>query len=67
MFRVSVIAAAIALVASPALAAGPCKNAKGQFVKCPPAAAAKAYVIRDKHGKCRIASGRDKGRFTKCR
>lgn len=67
MFRVSTIAAAIALIATPALAAGPCKDAKGKFTKCPPAAAAAAGgVTKDKNGKCHIASGPKKGQFTKC-
>lgn len=35
MFRIPAIAAAIELIASPALAAGPCKDAKGKFTKCP--------------------------------
>ncbi|WP_313534421.1 hypothetical protein [Sphingomonas sp.] len=67
MMRVSTFAAAIALIATPALAAAPCKDAKGKFVKCPPAAAAAAGgVVKDKGGKCRIASGPKKGQFTKC-
>lgn len=70
MFRVPSIATAIALIASPALAAAPCKDAKGKFVKCPPAAAAAAAatggVVKDKAGKCHIASGPKKGQFTKC-
>jgi len=56
------------LVASPALAAR-CKDAKGKFIKCPPAAAKVATtggVIKDKNGKCHIASGPKKGQFTKC-
>jgi hypothetical protein len=56
---------------APALAkAVPCKDAKGKFVKCPPAAAAKAPVAagvtRDAKGKCHIATGPKKGQFTKC-
>lgn len=67
MFRVSTIAAAVALIATPALAAAPCKDAKGKFVKCPPAAAAATGgVTKDKAGKCHIASGPKKGQFTKC-
>ncbi len=42
-------------IAGPALAAAPCKDAKGKFMKCPPPAAAPA-------SKCRNA----KGAFAKC-
>ena len=57
---------AIAMLASPVLAA-PCKDAKGRFTKCPPAAAAAAPgVVKDKKGKCHVASGPNKGKFTKC-
>lgn len=52
---------ALSLAASPALAA-PCKDAKGKFIKCPPAAA----VVKGKDGKCRLADGPKKGQFTKC-
>jgi hypothetical protein len=45
--------AMLALLATPALAA-PCKDAKGKFIKCPPAAAPK--------GPCKDA----KGKFVKC-
>ena len=53
-------AAALALVATPAIAA-PCKDAKGKFIKCPP-----ANVVKGKDGKCRVAIGPNKGKFTKC-
>ncbi len=68
MLRVSTIAAAVALIATPALAAAPCKDAKGKFVKCPPTAAAATPggVVKDKAGKCHIASGPKKGQFAKC-
>jgi hypothetical protein len=68
MFRVSAVTAAVALIAAPALAAGPCKDAKGKFTKCPPAAAAAAAggVTKDANGKCHVASGPKKGQFTKC-
>ncbi|WP_010545368.1 hypothetical protein [Sphingomonas elodea] len=62
MFRLPPVAAAIALLATPALAAAPCKDAKGKFVKCPAAAA----VTKDAKGKCRVASGPKKGQFTAC-
>lgn len=42
-------------IAGPALAAAPCKDAKGKFIKCPPPAAAPA-------AKCRNATGA----FAKC-
>ena len=41
-------------LAVPAIAAAPCKDAKGKFMKCPPPAAAAA--------RCRTA----KGAFAKC-
>ena len=44
-----------AVGAAPALAAAPCKDAKGKFVKCPPPA--KPVVVR-----CKDA----KGKFAKC-
>ena len=53
-------AAALALVATPGLTA-PCKDAKGKFIKCPP-----SNVIKGKDGKCRVATGPNKGKFTKC-
>lgn len=62
--------AAIALAAVPMSAgAAPCKDAKGKFTKCPPAAAkpaASGGVTKDAKGKCHIASGPKKGQFTKC-
>ena len=51
--RISMLIAAAAMLATPALAA-PCKDAKGKFVKCPPA---KAAAVR-----CKDA----KGKFVKC-
>ncbi|MEO7466738.1 MAG: hypothetical protein ABIV36_06985 [Sphingobium limneticum] len=72
MFRKSLIAVAsiVALASSPALAA-PCKDAKGKFIKCPPAAkatpaVAAGGVTKDAKGKCHVASGPKKGQFTKC-
>lgn len=65
---------AFALIAgsAPSLAAAPCRDAKGKFIKCPPAPA-KPTQCRDAKGKfikcapakptqCRDA----KGKFTKC-
>ncbi|SFK19095.1 hypothetical protein SAMN03159338_3564 [Sphingomonas sp. NFR04] len=67
MLRITTITAALALIATPGLAAAPCKDAKGKFVKCPPAASAAAGdVVKNKAGKCHIASGPKKGQFTKC-
>lgn len=63
MFRVASVAAAIALLAGPAFAAAPCKDAKGKFTKCPAAVA----VTKDAKGKCRVASGPKKGQFTACK
>ena len=58
-------AAALSIAAVPAsVQAAPCKDAKGKFVKCPPAAA-KVTVKKTmvKKAPCRDA----KGRFTKCK
>jgi len=58
---------ALALVGSVADAAVPCRDAKGKFTKCPPAAAtATPGVTKDKNGKCHVTSGPKKGQFTKC-
>lgn len=57
--------AAASLIFAPALAGKPCRDAKGKFAKCPPAAAAPG-VVKDAKGKCHIASGPKKGQFTKC-
>ena len=51
-------AATLSLATAPALAA-PCKDAKGKFVKCP-------QPVKGKDGRCRVASGPSKGKFTKC-
>lgn len=57
-------------MAGGAAGAAPCKDAKGKFTKCPPAASAAkstaANVTKDKNGKCHFASGPKKGQFTKC-
>jgi hypothetical protein len=67
--------ATVALLAGAASAsfAAPCKDAKGKFIKCPPAAAAPATgkamaanVTKDSKGRCHVASGPKKGQFTKC-
>jgi nitrous oxide reductase len=64
------VAAFVGIAAATPTSAAPCKDAKGKFVKCPPAAAqktaTKANVTKDAKGKCHIASGPKKGQFTKC-
>jgi hypothetical protein len=70
MRKLSLVLASLAMITSAgALAAPPCKDAKGKFIKCPPKAAAAAVtggVTKDAKGKCHIASGPKKGQFTKC-
>ena len=51
--------AALSLIAMPATAAKPCRDAHGKFIKCAHAAPAKAT----KPAKCRDA----KGHFIKCK
>jgi len=55
MIRFAFALAAVAMVATPSMAANRCRDAKGHFIKCPPPKAAPAK-------KCRDA----KGRFAKC-
>jgi len=55
MLRIAFALAAVATLATPSLAANRCRDAKGHFIKCPPAKPAAA-------GKCRNA----KGHFVKC-
>ncbi|SDD88163.1 hypothetical protein SAMN05444678_1303 [Sphingomonas sp. YR710] len=61
---------AFALLAGSAVPAwaAPYRDAKGKFIKCPPAAPAIAAssITKDAKGKCRVASGPKKGQFTKC-
>ena len=57
--------AAAAMLTAPSLAA-PCRDAKGKFMKCPPAAAMPAGVTKDKTGHCHVAAGPKKGQFTSC-
>jgi hypothetical protein len=61
MLRILFAAAALSMAAAPTFAA-PCKDAKGKFIKCPPA----AKVAKGKDGKCRFADGPSRGKFTKC-
>jgi hypothetical protein len=56
MIRFAFALAAVAMVATPSMAANRCRGAKGQFIKCPPPKAAPAAK------KCRDA----KGKFAKC-
>lgn len=53
MFRPILFAAGVALLAASPTLAAPCKDAKGKFVKCPPAAKAAA--------RCKL-----NGKFAKC-
>lgn len=57
---------AFALLGTVADAGAPCRDAKGKFAKCPPAASAAVGVTKDKKGKCHIASGPKKGQYTPC-
>ena len=50
MRHLSSALAALALLSAPALAA-PCKDAKGKFIKCPPAKAAPGARCKDANGK----------------
>jgi hypothetical protein len=56
MIRFAFALAAVAMVATPSMAANRCRGAKGQFIKCPPPKAAPTAK------KCRDA----KGKFAKC-
>jgi len=69
MLRLTLALAAVAMIAAPAGAAPQCKDPKTKrFIKCPPAAspAPAGGITKDKNGKCHVASGKDKGKFTKC-
>jgi len=67
MIRKSLIAAAaLAALASAPTYGARCRNPKTQqFMPCPKPAEASS-VTRDKNGKCHIASGKNKGKYTKC-
>lgn len=66
MRQMIVALAALSIAATPAFAA-PCRDAKGKFAKCPPAAAKTTPgVVKDRNGKCHVASGPKKGQFVKC-
>ena len=75
MRRFAFALAAFAMISTPVMAAAPCKDAKGKFIKCPPKATptpaatkAPAKVKKDdkeavaKTTRCRNA----KGQFAKC-
>ena len=57
-----VLLAVSALAMSQSANAAPCRDAKGKFIKCPPAAAASAKAATVKKAPCRDA----KGKFKKC-
>ena len=65
MIRTFTALSVTALLAT-SLVAAPCKDAKGKFTKCPPAAASAPAVNKDAKGRCHIASGPKKGQLTKC-
>jgi len=70
MLKSLAFVASISIMVAGAANAAPCKDAKGRFTKCPPAAAksttASSNITKDAKGKCHIASGPKKGQFTKC-
>jgi len=45
------VAAALVAGSTPSIAATPCRDAKGKFIKCPPKAPAKPTKCRDAKGK----------------
>lgn len=51
MIRFAFALAAVAMVATPSMAANRCRGAKGQFIKCPPPKAAAPKKCRDAKGK----------------
>jgi len=55
MYRFAFALAAVAMVATPSIAANRCRDTHGKFIKCPPPKAAPAK-------KCRGAGGK----FVKC-
>lgn len=57
MYRIVLALAAVATAASPSLAANRCRDAKGHFIKCPPAKTAPAAAKKGR------GAG---GRFVKC-
>ncbi len=68
MIRTLTALSVTALLAT-SLVAAPCKDAKGRFTKCPPAASAppaKPAVNKDAKGRCHVAAGPKKGQLTKC-
>ncbi|MBP8232859.1 MAG: hypothetical protein KAY22_11190 [Rhizorhabdus sp.] len=46
-----IVAAALAVSTAAPLAAAPCRDAKGKFIKCPEKAPAKKQVCKDAKGK----------------
>lgn len=51
MIKTLAAAAALVALSTPALAAAPCRDAKGKFIKCPPKAPAKPVRCKDAKGK----------------
>lgn len=67
MNRMLLVVAASLIVAGSGADAAACRDAKGHFTKCAPAAAIAApATTKDAKGKCHIAAGPKKGQFTKC-
>ena len=68
MIRKTLMAvAALAVLASGPAFAEQCRNPKTKkFITCPKPAVAVGGVTKDKNGKCHVASGKNKGKFTKC-
>ena len=65
--KLAITFVATTLLTGSALAAPPCRDAKGHFAKCPTATtSAGSDVTKDKNGKCHFAAGPQKGKFTKC-
>jgi hypothetical protein len=64
MIRTLTALSVTALLAA-SLVAAPCKDAKGKFTRCPPAAAPAAFN-KDAKGRCHVASGPTKGRLMAC-
>lgn len=59
MLKLTAAFASLALIASPAFAA-PCKDAKGKFIKCPPAAAAPAAAKKEAAATSKMAAAASK-------
>lgn len=51
MYRFALALAAVAMVATPSIAANRCRAPNGKFIKCPPKATPVAKKCRGAHGK----------------